>query len=197
MAAPRPRPPAPRARPSTRASRRAKAVHPVPTGRLSIYRPWLDRLTFAGALAGIGVVVHLWMQARRGFAGGCTGFDPNAIVAASPSGCASVLQSTYATFIGVSNTTWGLLFYGAVALLSFALVLRPEALQKLKRVRGAVLAVGALYALYLIFVLFSGRAGGFCVLCFTSHVITLTLFAFFLADLLRPPGALPTHHPTD
>jgi uncharacterized membrane protein len=189
MAAPRPRPPAPRARPSTRASRRAKAVHTVPTGRLSVYRPWLDRLTFAGALAGIGVVIHLWMQARRGFAGGCSGFDPNAIVAPTASGCA--------TFIGVSNTTWGLLFYGAVALLSFALVLRPEALQTLKRVRGAVLTVGALYALYLIFVLFSGRAGGFCALCFISHVITLSLFAFFLADLLRPTEAPIPHNPPD
>ena len=182
MAAPRPRPAAPRARHSTRATRQ---VHPTPARRLGTYRPWLDRLMYVLALAGLGVVAHLWMQAKRGFAGGCTGFDPNAI-AEAPSGCASVLQSQYATFLGVSNTTLGFLFYGTLLVLSFLLVLKPDLLPTLKRIRGAVLTVGALYALYLIFVLFSGRAGGFCALCFTSHVLTLALFALFLTDLTRP-----------
>lgn len=173
---------APRTRPSARPSAR---THPVPAGRLSSYRPWLDRLTFVLALAGFGVVAHLWAQARRGFAGGCSGFDPNAI-AEAPSGCATALESAYATFLGVSNTTWGFLFYGLLLALSFGIVLRPALLARLKRARGAVLTVGALYALYLVFVLLSGRAGGFCALCFTSHVLTLALFALFIIDLTRP-----------
>ncbi len=150
-----------------------------------VYRPVLDRLTFAGTLAGLGLVSHLYVQAKRGFAGGCTGFDPNSI-AEPTSGCAAALSSSYSMFLGVSNTTWGFLFYGILFVLSLLLVLQPERLPLLKRLRGAVLSVGVLYALYLMFVLLTGRADGFCVLCFSSHVLTLMLFTFFVVDATRP-----------
>jgi len=170
------------------ASRRFSASSSsIPGPRLSTYRPFLDRATFALALAGLLVVGHLGLQAARGFAGGCGGFDPNALVEA-PSGCASALASTYATFLGVSNVAWGLAFYAALAILSFLVVAAPERLPGLKKARGILLTVGFLYALYLSFVLLTGRSGGLCVLCLTSHGITAALYALFVADFNSNPA---------
>ena len=165
-----------------RASSSAAAPAAASTGRLSTYRPFIDRAIFVLALVGLAVVSHIAFQSARGMAGGCSGFDPNNLDAA-PSGCATVLSSTYATaFGGVSNTLLGLVFYGIVALLSAAIVVAPEMLPMLKRVRGGILVVGAAYALYLIGILVSGAAGGLCTLCLISHALTLAMAALFVSD---------------
>ncbi len=178
-------PPGTPPRPSAASSSVAAAV---PAGRLSTYRPAIDRTIFALSLAGLAVVSHIAFQSARGFAGGCAGFDPNNMDAA-PSGCATVLSSAYATTLGVSNTLLGLVFYGLVALLSAAMVVAPEMLPMLKRVRGGILVVGAAYALYLVGVLLSGAAGGLCALCLTSHALTVAMAALFAFDVLRPETA--------
>lgn len=164
---------------STRTTAPARPV--APSGRFSAYRPTLDRLVFVLSLLGLIVVSHLAFQAASGFAGGCTGFDPNNLDA-TPSGCASVLASEYAVFGGISNTTLGLVFYGLVALLSAAMVVSPDLLPTLKKVRAGIVLVGAVYALYLVFVLFSGKAGGVCALCLSSHVLTLVMAALVVYD---------------
>ncbi len=171
-------------RTSSRAAATSAAV-PVATGRLSTYRPVIDRAIFVLALVGLAVVSHIAFQSARGMAGGCSGFDP-ANLDATPSGCATVLSSSYATaFGGITNTALGLVFYGIVALLSAAIVVSPEMLPVLKRVRGGILVVGAAYALYLIGILVSGAAGGLCALCLTSHVLTLAMAALFVSDARR------------
>ena len=168
----------------TAASTTARSASAPTSGRFGVYRPTLDRLVYVLSLVGLVLVSHLAFQAARGFAAGCSGFDINNLDAA-PSGCASVLASTYATVGGLSNTTLGLVFYGLVALLSAAMVVSPEMLPTFKRVRGGLILVGALYALYLIFVLLSGKAGGLCSLCLTSHAITLTMAALVFYDATR------------
>lgn len=155
--------------------------------RLALYRPWADRLIYGLALVGLGVVAHLGLQEARGFAGGCSGFNPDAIVEA-PSGCAAALSSAYSTVFGVSNVTLGLVFWVAVAALTAALVAAPARIGALKRLRLVLLVGGSGYALYLITVLLSGKAGGVCTFCLTSHVLTLSAAALAAADaVLRPP----------
>jgi protein-disulfide isomerase len=85
----------------------------------------LPRVIFGLALFGVLVVTHLWLQKAAGFAYGCAGVEDLSVTNLAETmreepGCATVTNSVYATFIGVSNLVWGLLFYGAVALLRLA-----------------------------------------------------------------------------
>ena len=62
------------------------------------------------------------------------------------------------------------------------MVVSPDLLPTLKKVRAGIVLVGAVYALYLVFVLFSGKAGGVCALCLSSHVLTLVMAALVVYD---------------
>lgn len=152
--------------------------------RAATRRP-LDLAMLGLSLAGLAVVIYLGVQEARGFEGGCTGFDPN-VIAAPTSGCGVALSSSYSTFLGVSNTLLGYVFWGLLVALGVAAAFAtPRLAETARRLRLLVASGGALYASYLTFVLLTGRSGGFCTFCFASHLLTFTLLATALYDARR------------
>lgn len=136
----------------------------------------LPRILFGVALFGILVVTHLWLQKSDGFAAGCSGFADVSVTnlaetMATEPGCETVTNSVYATFLGVSNIVWGLLFYGLVALLRLGYAATGN--DRLRLASFGAVGVGFLYTLYLVY-LQSAVIGAFCVLCMTSAA-TVTL----------------------
>ncbi len=157
----------------------------------STHRPVLDFLTFALALLGILVVVHLWIQSGRGFDRGCFGFDAPAAV--DPTfNCEAVINSDSGKLFGVSNVIWGLGFYVIIAALSFFVLLRSgPALKQLKSGRALMLVGGLLYSGYLSYVQYF-QLGEFCKLCLISASIVALLFIVMLVEYFnKPKGRLP------
>ncbi len=164
--------------------RREPVPAPVPqTGRLSQYRPPLDRAFFALSLVGFLVVVHLGLQDRIGFSRGCMGFQTNEAVE-SAFNCELVTGSEAGTFLGLSNIAWGIAFYVTVALLGAAAMALPARTALLKRLRGGVVVLGFAYALFLVSK--QVEMGEYCALCLTSAAITALLFTLLIVDFFRP-----------
>jgi uncharacterized membrane protein len=155
----------------------------------------LPRVIFGFALFGVLVVTHLWLQKAAGFAYGCSGVadlsvtNLAATMQAEP-GCAEVTNSVYATFLGVSNLVWGLLFYGLVALLRLGHAATGD--DRLRLASLGLVGVGFLYTLYLVY-LQAAVIQAFCVLCMASAVtVTLLLILHVMEHLrLRRAAAAP------
>ena len=155
----------------------------------------LRLLIVAAALLGALVVTHLGLQARADFANGCSGlatapvtYDPSAPT--ETSGCAAVTQSAYATTFGVSQITWGFVFYGLLVALRLGYAATTD--DRLRLAAFAVNAVGLGFAAYLIYVM-AFRLEAFCALCLTSHAVTLTLLVLHFLEnrRLRSASAAP------
>ncbi len=153
--------------------------------RLSTYRPVLDRIVFILALVGLLDVTHLYLQEQRGFDRGCFGVtadDPSALF-----DCGTVVSSAAGTFLGVSNITWGAVFYLTMALLSAALLfVRPLQLLWLKRLRAALVVFGVGYSGYLVYYQ-AAVLDQFCKLCLVSAGCVLLLFITILIDYVTTP----------
>ena len=133
-----------------------------------------DRILFVLALIGVLVVVHLAIQQGRGFDQGCMGFlAPGS--AGDTFNCGAVLDSSAGTFLGVSNTVWGLFFYAGVAFFSAVMLVGKGALlQWSRRLRPILVAGGFLYTLYLVYYQFF-VINELCALCLTSAGIVLLI----------------------
>lgn len=136
------------------------------------------------ALLGALVVVHLWIQQGRGFDRGCLGFTTSASVEAAFD-CEVVVQSGAGSMLGVSNVVYGLLFYLAVAAITFLMASRGDRRERMKRIRAAVIGAGFLYTAYLVFIQ-TIQLGQYCALCLISAAIVTTLFVLQMIDLSRP-----------
>ncbi|MCB0720042.1 MAG: vitamin K epoxide reductase family protein [Bacteroidetes bacterium] len=159
----------------------------APVAPLSTHRPVLDFISFALALLGILVVVHLWIQSGRGFDRGCFGFSAPTAQDATFN-CEAVVNSDAGKLLGVSNVIWGLGFYLVIAALSFLVVTRPvNEVRKFKSLRAVMLIGGILYSGYLSYVQYF-QLGEFCKLCLISASIVALLFLVLLADYLTKPG---------
>lgn len=137
----------------------------------------LDRSIYAAALAGILVVVHLWLMVDRGFDRGCFGFsEPTPVVE-----CEAVIQSDAGSLFGMSNAVWGLLFYAGLAGLSFGIGMGklPAVARK---ARGAMIYVGLAYSAYLVYVQAS-QIGAWCKLCLISASLVAVLAILVSLDL--------------
>ena len=155
--------------------------------RFARYRPLLDRLTFGVALLGVLDTVHLGIQQARGFDRGCLGFTTSEAVE-SAFDCAVVTQSGAGELFGLSNAFLGLLFYLAVAALSFAVIYAGgQTLQRLKGARAALVGVGFAYSVYLTVLQFTGL-GALCALCLISAAIATLLFGLVAADFFTTPA---------
>lgn len=145
------------------------------------YRPWLERITFGVALLGLLVAGHLGLQEQRGFDRGCLGLGDGS---ASAFDCASVVGSEAGTFLGLSNVVWGLLFYAAVAVLTF-LVVRATRMQRptMAKLRAGLIGTGVLYTGYLMYVQFV-ELDALCALCLTSAALVTTLAGLTAYPLL-------------
>jgi len=146
--------------------------------------PRLNLPIFLLALFGVLVVVHLWLQARAGFAFGCTGAGD----AASGAGCAAVTSSVYSEFLGVNLLVWGGLFYLAVAALRLGVAsAQPPTRETLRTASLALVSVGFLFVLYLVYVQ-AFVLGAFCTLCLVSSLTVTALFALHLVERAKGPG---------
>jgi uncharacterized membrane protein/predicted DsbA family dithiol-disulfide isomerase len=156
------------------------------TSRLAAHRPVLDRLTFFVALFGVLVVVHLWLQADRGFDRGCLGFsEPDPTF-----NCEEVTGSEASKLFGVSNIVWGLLFYLTLTALSFAVPLVGASIRsRLKQVRALMIVGGVAYSSYLVYYQ-ATEIGEYCLLCLMSAGVVLALFVLLLVGLLTPAHAV-------
>lgn len=150
----------------------------------------LRRIITGVALLGILVVAHLGLQKANGFVRGCTGFEDVAYsvsaLGVAPSGagsgCATVTEGAYASFAGISNIAWGLLFYGIVVGLRLAYAMTGN--DRLRLASAGVVGVGLLYTAYLVY-LQAAVIGAFCVLCMTSAALVLTLFVLHFVEQRR------------
>ena len=159
--------------------------------RFARYRPLLDRLTFGVALLGVLDTVHLGIQQARGFDRGCLGFTTSEAVEAAFD-CSVVTQSGAGELFGFSNAFLGLLFYLAVAALSFAVIYAGgQALQRLKGARAALVGVGFAYSAYLTVLQFAGL-GALCALCLISAALCAVLFGLVATDFFTTPASSDT-----
>ena len=150
----------------------------------------LRRIITGVALLGVLVVAHLGLQKANGFVRGCTGFEDVAYsvsaLGVAPggagSGCATVTEGAYASFAGVSNIAWGLLFYGLVVGLRLAYAATGN--DRLRLASAGVVGVGLLYTAYLVY-LQAAVIGAFCVLCMTSAALVATLFVLHFVEQRR------------
>lgn len=145
---------------------------------------------FALALLGVLLVVHLHFQKEAGFSHGCTGaetFDPSAALSGgAAAGCAEVTTGAYASFLGVDNVVWGLLFYVLVAALRLGYGATGN--DRLRLASFGVVGVGFVYELYLVY-LQAVVIGSFCVLCMTSAALVLLLLILHVMEHTRTRGA--------
>ena len=152
------------------------------------HRPGFDRVLFVLALAGLLVTIHLGIQQSRGFDQGCWGFNPPD-GGAETFNCSAVVQSGAGSILGISNVYWGMMFYGALALLGW-LVLKASMprLQLWNTLRAGIIGFGFIYSMYLVNYQFNS-IGELCALCLTSAGIATTLFLVQLARIFtKPPG---------
>lgn len=171
------------------ASRTARRSRSVPSEARATAEPssWryhrgYDRAVFAAALVGVLVVTHLAVQLASGFAGGCTGFSET--IAETPSACATVAASAYATFpgTGIPNTVLGFWFYGTIVALGLGIAsAHGRWLAPLKQTRLLFVLGGLVYALYLVYTLFF-TLETLCGLCLASHAVTAVIAVLVLLD---------------
>lgn len=152
----------------------ADKLTPLEAMPRNVSNAFLERVLLALGALGILVVVHLGIQQSRGFDQGCLGFlAPGGVEAAFD--CGAVLQSGAGTFLGLSNTLWGLLFYGGiVGATLLGTLLGGRQGQVVRKARAGMLAAGLAYSAYLVYYQFA-VIDALCALCLTSAGIVLLL----------------------
>ncbi len=154
------------------------------TERLSSYRPVLDRVVFALAVLGLLTSAHISIQQQRGFDQGCTGFSAS-MFAGPAFDCGAVTSSEAGTLFGVSNSTWGILFYLFVAGLTALAAFNVRGQRAAFKSSRAVLVVGGfLYSVYLVYYQFVVLEE-LCVLCLLSAGIVTLLLVSLVIDVNR------------
>jgi len=151
---------------------------------LGSYQSAWERSLFGVSMLGLLTVVHLAIQKARDFDRGC--FGVSGIESGLPGfDCSVVVSSGAGTLLGASNTTWGLGFYGAVAVLTLVVFgVSPRLRQWVHAVRVGLIAGGTGYAGYLLYVQVS-VLGTLCALCLVSAVLTALLFVGQMFIILR------------
>lgn len=166
---------------------------PSLVARLTSYRPVLDRVIFGLAALGLLTSVHLSIQQSRGFEDGCFGFEAAPTAAFN---CGAVTSSAASTFLGVSNSIWGILFHAAVAILTagaaFAAVNRRSLL---KKGRAALIGFGFIYSMYLVYYQFF-ELEQLCALCLTSAGIVTLMMILQVIDLTKTEPSDPSQSET-
>jgi len=139
-------------------------------------------------MLGLLAVVHLAIQEARGFDRGC--FGVSGAEAGTPGfDCSAVVSSGAGTLFGLSNITWGVGFYGAVALLTLVVFgVYPRWRRWIQGARSGLILAGVGYSAYLVYVQV-GVLGTLCALCLVSSALTVLLCAAQVTIIVRPPPA--------
>jgi protein-disulfide isomerase/uncharacterized membrane protein len=152
--------------------------------RLKRYQSTWEQVLFGVSLLGILTVSHLAIQQGREFDRGCLGFSG---LEAGQMGfdCSAVVSSSAGMFLGLSNITWGLGFYLAIALLSMGVfALRSKWRTWVRAGRLTLILVGAAYSGYLAHVQVN-VLNTLCVLCMVSTVLVGLLLVLEGVLLIR------------
>ena len=153
-------------------------------------RSVLNRAFLILGLLGILVVVHLGIQASRGFDQGCLGFL-GGDAAGSTFDCAAVLQTSAGNFLGLSNTVWGFFFYGFVVVTTLMIMFADKGLRDIgHKARPIGIGLGFLYSLYLVYYQFA-VIGELCALCLVSATLVLLLTVVVIAYKRQPAEGPP------
>lgn len=154
------------------------------------YCPRVEQLIFGLALIGLLDVVHLWVQASRDFAGGCTGLrSMEAGGGGATFDCAAVTSGPGSELFGVSNLAWGLLFYSAIIAITIIVMwAAPQVRRWVRAGRAMMLSSGVGYSAYLTYVQVA-VIEPFCMLCFFSAIIVTSLMTI---EVLGLSGAIGT-----
>lgn len=153
---------------------------------LARYRPVLNRVMYALALLGVLNSVHLAVQASIGFEQGCIGSVTPEFLSGITD-CGAVVTSDASVLLGVSNTVWGLLFYAAVAVGSFALLFLSRRWSALVRaVRGLLILLAFVYTVYLVYYQFF-EIREICALCMVSAALITGLLIVQMIALFHRP----------
>ncbi len=145
--------------------------------RLKSYRSLWEQVLFGMSLLGILTVSHLAIQQGREFDRGCLGFSG---LDAGQMGfdCSAVVSSSAGTVLGLSNITWGLGFYVAIALLSLGMfAIRSRWRAWVHGGRLTLIVAGAAYSGYLTYVQVS-VLNTMCALCMVSTFLVGLLLIF-------------------
>ncbi len=135
-----------------------------------LYKGAMLTLMYILALVGLLVVIRLWIDNRHAFAEGCMGIRPSEKI-----DCAAVVHSEAGTFLGISNITWGFLFYFSLVLLSvLRMVVAPEVGRVLEVAMAVLVGVGFLYTCYLVWYQHVVLKK-YCPLCMASAVTVVAL----------------------
>jgi protein-disulfide isomerase/uncharacterized membrane protein len=136
-------------------------------------------------MLGVLTVVHLAIQEARGFDRGCFGVS-GAEAGTLGFDCSTVVSSGAGTLFGLSNITWGIGFYGAVAVLTLIVFGMPPRWRRwVQGARAGLIVAGMGYSAYLVYVQV-GVLGTLCALCLLSALLTALLFAVQLTVMFRP-----------
>lgn len=151
--------------------------------RLQAYHARFDKILFGLSLLGVLTVVHLAIQKGRDFDRGCfglSGLDASQMAF----DCSAVVSSGAGTFLGLSNITWGLGFYLAVAALTFAIFQVGAPWRSwVHAARLLGLIGGVVYTGYLVYVQVA-LVGALCALCLVSAGLTVLLLGVQAALLV-------------
>mgnify|MGYP006279434203 CR=1 FL=1 len=151
---------------------------------LERYQPVVERGIFGLSLLGVLTVVHLSIQQARNFDRGCFGFA-GLDGGEQAFNCSAVLASGASTFLGLSNITWGLGFYLAVAVLTFGVFWGPPRWRRwIHAGRAGAIGAGTAYSVYLVY-LQVDVLQALCALCLVSAGVVGLLFAAQVFILFR------------
>ncbi len=144
----------------------------------------INRLILWLSLAGMILVLHLWVQKSRNFDQGCLGLDKPAVVV--DLGCQSEDLQVASRLLGVSNAAWGYAFYFTLALAAFGkIIASANVARRLHLLSESVMVPALLYSGYLVYQM-AFVAHAYCLLCLSSAILVVILTALHV--LLRMRG---------
>lgn len=137
----------------------------------------INRFTFALALVGMVLTLHLWIQKQRGFDQGCLGIFAPKKQSTSISECSEVVAGEAGSLLGADNIVLGFLFYVTIGALCLTEAFASRNRRRLLgRITFSVAAIGFMVTLYLMYMLLF-ELKTLCILCLNSAVLVTTLVA--------------------
>jgi len=147
---------------------------PFPAARILDPRPQWPLVLFLLSLAGVLLTVHVQVQERRNFAGGCLGLSaPHTAPAAATEGCRKVTSSDPLRRGGFSLSAAGFLMWSMAATALLGAAAAPGAAARLLRRSAAALLLAAAAASVGLILYQIAALSAVCALCLTHAALTL------------------------
>ncbi|MBW2444240.1 MAG: thioredoxin domain-containing protein [Deltaproteobacteria bacterium] len=157
----------------------------VNAGDVNYLNPWSGWLLITAALAGLGICLYLYSfhialtmgEIKSGLLCG----SGNGL------GCNSVSSSPYSIFLGIPLAAWGVVYYGALALLGLgSLIFRKDCGRVFIRWALLLTLAGLVVDLYLAYTMIF-RIRAVCGLCLATYGINVALILLLAPQVWREP----------